>query len=110
MFDKATTAAGKFVRQSPYLVLGLALCVPCIVLVPDRAELLAWYIGKASIAYAIGILIDGAAAKPADPTVTTPADVEPPELTQQRERNRQFALIRRAITVGALQLAFGLAA
>lgn len=99
----------KFVRKSPWLILGLILCVPVLVLVPDRLGLLGWYIGKASIAYAVGSLIDSGAAKPADLRVTEPDPAESPEVTQLRERNRQFALLRRAVTIAALQIAFGLA-
>lgn len=99
----------KFVRKSPWLLLGLVLCVPVVVLVPDRLGLLGWYIGKASIAYAVGSLIDSGAAKPADARVTDPDPTEAPSITQARERNRQAALLRRAITIAALQIAFGLA-
>lgn len=99
----------KFFRKSPWLVLGLVLCVPVIYLVPDRLGLLGWYIGKASIAYAVASLIDSGAAKPADSRVTDADPTEAPEVTQLRERNRQFALLRRAITIAALQIAFGLA-
>lgn len=99
----------KFLQKSPWLILGLLLCVPVIVLVPDRLTLLGWYIGKASIAYAVGSLIDSGAAKPALARVTDPDPNESPEVTQLRERNRQAALLRRAITIAALQIAFGLA-
>lgn len=99
----------KFLRKSPWLILGLILCVPVVWLVPDRLGLLGWYIGKASIAYAVGSLIDSGAAKPAEAHVTEVDPAEAPEVTQARERNRQFALLRRAITIAALQIAFGLA-
>lgn len=99
----------KFARKSPWLILGLLLCIPVIYLVPDRLGLLGWYIGKASIAYAVAMLVDSGAAKPADDAVTDRSVSEAPEVTQLRERNRQTALLRRAITIGALQIAFGLA-
>jgi hypothetical protein len=100
---------GKFLQKSPWLFLGLMLCIPCIVLAPDRIELLLWYIGKATIAYAVAVLIDSGAAKAADPRVSDIQDGESPEITQRRERNRQLALLRRAVTIAALQIAFGLA-
>ena len=99
-----------FLRRSPWLALGIGLCLPCILHVPDRLDLLLWYAGKAAIAYAIAVLIDSGAAKPADPLVTTLSPSDAPELVQAREANRQKALLRRAVTIGALQLAFGLAA
>lgn len=98
-----------FLRKSPWLILGLLLCVPVIYLVPDRLGLLGWYIGKASIAYAVAVLIDSGAAKPADEVVTARDPGEPAEVTQAREANRQAALLRRAVTIAALQVAFGLA-
>lgn len=99
----------KFARKSPWLLLGLLLCIPCLIAVPDRGLLLLWYVGKASIAYAVGSLIDSGAAKAASWDVTMPTEGEPAEITQARESNRQRALLRRAVTIAALQVAFGLA-
>lgn len=107
--DNLPSTIGAFLRRSPWLVLGLLLCIPCIALAPDRGELLLWYIGKATIAYAVAVLIDSGAAKAADPRVTDIQPDEAPEITQRRERNRQLALLRRAVTIAALQIAFGLA-
>lgn len=107
--DSLPSTIGAFLRRSPWLALGLLLCIPCIILAPDRIELLLWYIGKATIAYAIAVLIDSGAAKPADPRVTAIDPTESAEVTQKRERNRQLALLRRAVTIAALQIAFGLA-